>query len=85
MSKTKEEARASLIAVVSHLSIAAEMAKVQVGPGGTIKLAIVSQRADGSGSVGATFEAEEFCDDLVRVLDDPELKELYAHRLEPSE
>ena len=48
------------------VQIAASAAKLNV-PDGEILLAIVSKRADGTGTVGATFEAEEFLKDLRRL------------------
>lgn len=56
--------------VLPHLRLAIGMAKVKV-PGGKIGLAIVAKHDDGTGQVTATFEGEEFIDDVETVVGSP--------------
>lgn len=74
---TKEEARQALIDIVPHLKIAMSMAKINE-PTGKIKLAILAEKEDGSGYISASFDGESFTDDLIAVLDDPELNQMFS-------
>jgi hypothetical protein len=71
-----------LRAVLPHLRLAASMAHIQA-PGGTVGLAIVSKRADGSGAIGATFETEAFFSDLELITTEEPENEL--HQLNASQ
>jgi hypothetical protein len=73
---SKEDARLNLRAVIQHFFIAANMAKMQAKAGAKVCLAVIAKNPDGSGQVGATFEAREFLANLVTLVDDPDLKNL---------
>lgn len=58
-----EEIRERLHAMAFNLKLAVEMARVSE-PKGTVKLAIILKNEDGSGTMGASFDANEFLKDL---------------------
>lgn len=65
--RTIEERKEDLRSLLAHLKIASEMAKIQV-PDGTVGLAIIARKSDGTGQITAAFEAEQFFIDLEAVL-----------------
>jgi hypothetical protein len=65
-----EACKERLRAVLPHLKIAMNMAKLQV-PGGTVGLGIIVKTSDGAGRVTASFEGEEFLRDLETLVGDP--------------
>lgn len=67
MSKSIEQAKADLAKMVPYLRQAATDATQRAGKGSRIEFAIVSKRPDGSGTVGAVFECEEFLSDMEAV------------------
>lgn len=64
----REAARKKLTEVVPHLALAIEMVRMAESKEAQVHLAVLVKNPDGSGRVGASFEAEEFLDDLARVL-----------------
>lgn len=68
-SKTQAENEAidRLLSALPHILVASQMAKDAV-PEGTVCLAIVAKKPDGSGQLTASFECEEFFKDILMVL-----------------
>jgi hypothetical protein len=63
--RASEEAKARLRAVIPHLKIAVEMAKLQVG-GGKVELGVIASNTK-EGRIAARFEFEQFLADLEAV------------------
>jgi hypothetical protein len=78
---SKEESRQRLVGIFPHLKLAlagASVLNAQDGnSGGKGMLAVVHKNEDGSGRIGATFQADEFMEDLLAVLDDEELSFMF--------
>ena len=55
--------RKRLEAVLPHLKIATEMARLEV-PGGTVKLGVIAETPGGVGRLTARFESAQFLEDL---------------------
>ena len=56
------------------------MAKIQVQPDGKGCNGIIAKEADGGGRVTATFEAEQFFEDLVQVLGFKDFKDFLSQQ-----
>lgn len=67
MSTNQEEARQRLLDVLPHLRLALEEAKL-LAPDGTVGLAVIITRADGTGRLTARFHGKEFFEDLAVML-----------------
>lgn len=67
------EVREKLQSLMPYLLVATEDAKAEAGEGGEVRFGILLKRTDGSGKVLASFRAEEFAEDLARLLDAPPL------------
>jgi len=61
------EAKERLMAALPQMSIAMSMARVDV-PDGSVLLAVIGKRPDGSGMITATFEGEQFLEDVAKIL-----------------
>lgn len=75
-----DDAKKRLINILPHLGIAFSMAKIQVPPDGKVCIGIIAKEADGGGRVTATFEAEQFFEDLVQVLGFKDFKDFLSQQ-----
>ncbi len=66
--KDIEAIREDMRAVIPHFRYAIKQARKQAAPEDRIRLAVMIRKPDNSGKVTASFDAEEFFDDLARVL-----------------
>lgn len=64
---TSAEAIDRLLRALPHILVACQMAK-DANTDGTVCLAIVSKKPDGSGRLTASFECEGFFEDILEVL-----------------
>ena len=75
---TKAAARQRLIDVIPHLQVAMQMARIQTPDCVKVGIAVVAIRSDKTGNVLARIEeGEAFVQDLLLLVDDPELNELF--------
>lgn len=58
-----------LKAIIPHLKLAMSMAKIQV-PNGIVALGVIAKSPDGGGRITASFDGEDFFNDLETVVGD---------------
>jgi hypothetical protein len=62
-----EDAKKRLADFIAHITLAMNMAKIDE-PDGKVGLAVIAIKEDGSGSMSARFEGDEFVNDIITVL-----------------
>ena len=64
---SEAESKQRLLETLPHLRLAIEMGK-HAEPEGSILMAVISKKADGSGTLICSFEGEQFLTDIAEVL-----------------